>query len=448
VGTIHSPRPTSPSRLATQRGTAALTFLAIFLCIWLGVVLVHGKVASGPNARAFGSDFSMFWTAARVLEHGGNAYDSRLLYQAAHAYFSHHGLPIMQNRTLYRVANPPLLFYVLRPVANLAFQPIAWAWVLLTYCLVALGCVGALRFLGWAIYAVPLLFFLAMPQITFGVFYGNLQGFIFASLVGSLVLARHNPVAAGTLASLVWLKPHVGLPFVLLIALFHVPAPRKFLAGFGAATVFLFAATVAATGWHNLGLWTIQLLRADANIGEQPNLASLTGLYDRWAPSPVQVPLESLTLTLACVLTAMWWWKYRRDHPISVSSTAWLWFVWFLAVPYAHFPDEIVLTIPLLAIIPHEGRQIDGRSALIVGLMAVSVVLFPRTPPYVDPISLPLLAIAVVLFLRARGFTKASVLVPDDKQALSPAASHEQSPSVLSVHSAHLPETGHVRRGE
>jgi Glycosyltransferase family 87 len=426
AGATAAPNVRAP---AARRRVFVLAALSILLVLWLAVVYEHGKLRQGPNGRAFGSDFAIYWTAAHMLKDGGNPYDHVLLYNTERSLLHRQSLPIMPTQSIPTALNPPLFFWALRPLTGLPFQPTAWAWILSMYALAAIGFLAALRYLGWTVYLLPCLLFLAMPQVVFAAFYGNVQGLMLAAVGCSLLLIKRYPLVAGILSSLAWLKPQVGLPIVLLLVLFHSPSRQRFLIGFSAAFACLFALALVATGWHSLTLWVSQLVQFHGNMAAQPNIVSLTSLYVLWAPSPVRLALEILSFGMACALTGLWWRRCRNTGPTPILSSGWLWGVWFLAVPYAHFPDEILLAVPILALLGRNGHRVAyGLSATVLYIMLFSTVLFPRTLSPVEVLSLPLLAVTVCLALgtRARWYREEQDAEPDSRtpksawQALSP----------------------------
>jgi hypothetical protein len=338
-----------------------------------------------------------------MVRDGGNPYNHVLLYNTERSLLHRQGLPIMSVQSIPTGLNPPLFFWALQPLTGLPFQSAAWAWILAMYALAAVGFLAALRYLGWTVYLFPCLLFLAMPHVVFAAFYGNVQGLMFAAVACSLLLMKRYPVVAGMLSSLAWLKPQVGLPIVLLLALFHAPSRQRFLAAFSATVTCLFALTLVTTGWHSLTLWISELVQFHGNMAAQPNIVTLTSLYVLWAPLPVRLALEMLSLGIACTLTALWWWRRRKTDSTPILASGWLWGVWFLAVPYAHFADEILLAIPILALLGRNGHRVAyGLPATVLYVMLFSTVLFPRTLSPVEVLSLPLLAVTICLALSTR----------------------------------------------
>jgi len=76
--------------------------------------------------------------------------------------------------------------------------------------------------------------------------------------------------------------------------------------------------------------------------------------------------------------------------------------VWFLATPFAHFPDEILLTIPILALLGRDGQHLgQAIPVFVIYLLFFSLALFPVTLFHASPLSLSLAAVAGCLAVAA-----------------------------------------------
>jgi len=392
------------SRQRSRRRTFLIVApLLTLLVLWMWLFYAEGAYKGGPNGKAFGADYAMFLGAAQVLRDGGNPFDHTVLYRTERQMLARQALPILRHEPVVRVGNPPLFFWLLEPLTPLPFQPTALAWILAMYALAAAGFIACLRYLGWKRRFLPCLVFLLMPQVVLGVCYGNVICLVFAGSCWALALLKSRPFVAGMLLSLALLKPPVALPTVLLIALFHPGTRARMIAGFGTAVTLLFGLTVAAMGWRILVLWVGGLLGYSRDIAMEPDVSSLAGLYVRWASLPLHLGLQALFLGIAVALTGLWWWKYRNHREMVVLAVSWLWFVWFLATPYAHFFDEIVLTVPVLALIGRDGRNLSKRLPVWgLYIMFFSLFLLSWVPFQAQLLSLTLLAVMVCLVLAAR----------------------------------------------
>jgi hypothetical protein len=241
---------------------------------------------------------------------------------------------------------------------------------------------------------LPTVIFLLMPQVVLGAFYGNVVGIVFAAIGVSLLLSYRHPALAGALMCLAWLKPPIALPVVLLLGLFHVQQRTRFAAGFALGTVGLFLLTVFTSGWNSIGLWVHGLLRYSNDMGIQPDVISLTGLYVRWMPAAPRLILEALTLIAALVLTAHFWRTRRSDHAAFLTIAP-LWVLWMLASPYGHFFDEIILAIPMAAYLGQNGGRAAFRlpgTALYLLFFSLFFISWAPLRVYLLPIPLMLIA--------------------------------------------------------
>jgi Glycosyltransferase family 87 len=386
----------SQSRPSRLRIAAVLTPLLVFCLLWLFLWIRGGALQGGPSGSGYGADFAMFIGAARVMQVGANPYDHVTLYRTERLLLHRQRLRIIADHSIVRVGNPPLFFWALQPLLRFPFQSVAVAWIVATYVLTGLGCAAACVFLGWRRVLVQCLLFLLIPQVVLGAYWGNVVGLVFVGI--ALALARSYPFAAGMLVSVAWLKPQVALPAVLLMLLFHTGSRRRFAAGFLTACVLWLVATILTVGLGELGLWVRGLTTYSHDIAVQKEMPSLSGLYARWAGPHLRLALETTVIGVAAVLTAWTWWRWRRSSLVPMQAVAWLWFLWFLAAPYAHFQDEIILTAPLLSLLGRDGvsvaRPLPG---LVLYLTVLSPLFIVWSPLRMDLICIPLLAATLVM---------------------------------------------------
>jgi hypothetical protein len=385
------------------RGTPAwrvlgpLLVLQIFL--WLTLFLGVGIFRAGPNGKSLATDFAVFSGAASAVRHGANPYDNKVLYSYERRLLRGQHLAVTSNVGNVRAGNPPWFYWAIQPLTDLPFQPVALAWIAGLFLFSAVGLLAALRYFRLNRTAVPLAIFLLMPQVVLGACYGNIHGVLLAVLALGLMLGRRRPLAAGAVLGLAWLKPQLGLPLVALVILFHVQRPARVLAGFALSTAAQLALTLIVLGPATLGNWLNGLVSWSHSEGAEPNLASLVGLYAGWASYPVRLLLTSAFLLAASALTARVWWQRRGYVERPFLEVAWLWCIWFLAAPFAHFPDEVLLAIPILALLGRDAARLTNPwEALVLYLCFFSLALFPATVLSVNLLSVVVAVIAVILY--------------------------------------------------
>lgn len=397
---IGSETPARVQRFPWFRKRAVITPLLVLLAVWLWVVIEAAQVDGGPAGVGLASDFAIFYSASHLLAVHGNPYDPGQLYRAYTAILGSYHVPISANRGWVRVGNPPLFLWALEPLTKIPFRTVAWLWLGAMALASALGGLAALAAAGWTRRTVPLLVFLAMPQVIGGYFTGNVSPMVFLGLALSLAASRRFPFAAGALLGLAWLKPSVALPLVLLIVLFHTPGAKRAAAGFGMATCALILLSFAVLGPGSFVQWMNGLSAFSQSVGSQPEIAPLSGLYARWAPAGIRAGAEVVSLMVAAALTGWWWWRHRGKET-TMLDTGWLWFAWFLAVPYAHINDVILIMPPVLAILGVNARRATWPlAAAVLYLLFIGVLALPfRVPITIEP--LELLAAGVCLAIAA-----------------------------------------------
>lgn len=376
--------------------------LGILLALWVSVFLTSGSVRAGPNGNGLGGDFAIFLSGSQVLRDGGNPYDPVVLFHAERRLLTRQGIAAPEAQSFIRVGNPPLLFWLIQPMTRIPFAVAALVWMGCMAILCILGMLALLRTLDWKRRVLPLAVFIAMPQTVLAVYYGNVDAVVFAGVAFALALRKRIPLAAGALVSLTLLKPQVGLPIVGLIVLFSGTRRLRLSAGFLAGVCGLACLSVLATGPHEFLLWARALIGYSQQIGVQPDIASLAGLYVYSIGSGPRAILDSATLIVASALTAWWWFRLRGRNEFSLGITGWLWILWFLATPFAHFHDEILLTAPLLALAGRDGKGLsEWRPLAMLYLLISSLLLFPTARLHTDLQSLALLPILALAFLCA-----------------------------------------------
>jgi|SRR5450759_2504493 len=147
----------SRDRQAAGRRKAILLLspLLLFLAVFAALVASTIPRFGGPSGAAYGSDFAMFYEAAKVLDAGKNPYDANLLWHTERADFAKTGVKIPPDKALIEVGNPPVMFWALRPLTLLPFRTAGTIWTVTEYLFSFLGFLMLLRWLGWRKRIVP-----------------------------------------------------------------------------------------------------------------------------------------------------------------------------------------------------------------------------------------------------------------------------------------------------
>jgi Glycosyltransferase family 87 len=287
-----------------------------------------------PNAPCT-RDYVLYWATGQQLAHHANPYDPvacTLIERAA-------GLPLNLNPGLMR--NLP---WALPLVFPLGFLSLRVGWVL--WVLLSLACLVVSVHLLWIIYGRPrnrryLLGYSFGPALVC-VIYGQISLFVLLGLVLFLRLHRTRPFLAGISLWLCALKPHLFLPFgVVLVAWVLVSRSYKLLAGAAVAM----AASCAITFAIDPLAWTQYLQMAHSSGIEREYIPCLSYLL-RNRLSPHSVWLQYLPAALGCAWALAYFWPRRHAWDWLKNGSP-LMLVSMLAAPYSWIYDQ-GLVIPAL----------------------------------------------------------------------------------------------------
>jgi hypothetical protein len=314
-----------------------MRFLALACITIVGHLLVVGILATGMTDKgATERDFIAYWSAGQQLAHGANPYDSRGIH------LLEHGAGLSDDQNLRIMRNPPDAFFLVLPLGFVGPTPgiLLWLLALLASVSVSVGLLWTLNgrpdnyfhFLGYAF--LPVITCFKAGQV--GIFL--LLGIsLFASL------HRSRPFFAGTALLLCAIKPHLFLPFGLVLILWTaVHRQFRILAGFCVAL----AASCALSYHLDPPAWSqfSDLLRTGGVFDEPVPALSV---YMRLLIDPHTVWLEFIPVTLACGW-AVWYFWTRKDRWDWLDHGMLLLLVSVLCAPYSWLTDESVLLSAVL----------------------------------------------------------------------------------------------------
>jgi hypothetical protein len=241
-----------------------------------------------------------------------------------------------------------------------------------------------------------------MPPTFIGVVWGNNIPLCFAGLAGGLLCLRRRPFLAGLLFSIGWLKPTVVFPFVALLLLFCAPRWARVIAGIVAGTLVLLTGTLVTTGPSSLLAWSHALGGYSQSLGIQPQIVTLSAVVQD-APVAERLALQVGLVAVLSAVTLLVWFAWRNSRPVPLVSIAPLWCAWFLALPYAHRDDEIMLTIPVLVMLLIPG--VPRRFGIVSAYLVFSCVILLGTPVVGwEPLKLAGVGVCSLLAARAAGW--------------------------------------------
>lgn len=368
--------------------------LLIFL---IGMVVIHAALlwSVRDRLRAGYQDFTIFYTAGRIISEGGAA----RLYDA--------GLQLRVQRTAVPAApssllpynHPPFEAVIFAPLSKLKFFPAYLLWISINLLALA-GTVMLLRRYLPAVKAAGWPFSILTALAFFPVFTALFQGqdvvlllLLFASVFSSL--KRNSEFAAGCWLGLGLFRFQVVLPFALILLLRYAwPLAKASTAGWGrarrlggASGLFVGFATTGAilgllsilcVGWKEMLAYPKYILRVE-NVTVSPvalgNMPNLRGLIAGVLASKFPEIAVGLTVVLSIAILLFSAESWRNDpSPSHLDLRFSMALIASLLVSYHCYDyDLTLLLIPVLLI---GDRYQSGNLAYRWRLLAPMAVLF------------------------------------------------------------------------
>jgi Glycosyltransferase family 87 len=347
---------------AAARGRFRQRLLVLFL---LAMLIPYARqVISSPT---LGQDFRAFFAAATVVAHQGDPYNWPTLGATEYRLYDASGMIKPGDSTYYEfLAYPegPWLAFALVPITSLPW-PVAYAIFAVLLGLILLAAAfGTFALLGWprrrAALAAGCTLLSAVGFIN--LFMGQVSVIVFGAFMAAWLLAsRGRPWLAGAVLALVWMKPNIGLPLPLILALLEPAVARRMIGGFmvASAAIFGLAFTVLGTGFFE---WPLQVPRMwQAVQGVQPDMASVESFFYPGLSGWIKTAALLLTL-LAAVAYGSWAIRRARDaHSRGLTVLI----LWLFALPFVQSYD-LILLLPAVAVLL--GPRLDGWDDLTVEL--------------------------------------------------------------------------------
>jgi hypothetical protein len=348
----------APSSSKTKPDLADLT-IAIACALAVATTALFLAVIPLNRHLAGARDFVIYWATGQQLAHHANPYDPDRMRQLEH------GAGFAGQASLVNyMRNPPWGLPLALPLGFWSARVAALPWSLLMLGLLILS----VRIL-WAMVGRPRSHLVwlgyCFPPALVCVVMGQTSLFLLLGLVLFLRLERSHPFWAGSALWFCTLKPHLFVPFGIVLLLWIV-AGRKYRIVAGTAAAL--AVSCAVTAW------------IDPSAGSQYlHWAHTSGISNEFLPC-LGVALRNLinpnTKWLAfvpCLLGSLWalyYFRQHRDHWDWMEHGSLLMLVSILVAPYAWFYDQS-LALPALLL----GVSRTRSRALLATLGAIYIVI-------------------------------------------------------------------------
>jgi hypothetical protein len=355
----------------THRRRLRQRLLIIFL---IAMTIPYARqIVTSPTV---GQDFRAFFAAATVIAQHGDPYDWPSLARAEYQLYDAPQQLKPGDPGFYEfLAYPegPWLAFGLVPLTGLPWQAADAIYAALLFLVLLGASMLVFSTLGWRPSRAWLCSAcVALSAIGFiNLFMGQVSVMVFGGFIGAWWLARRgHGWWAGLVLACIWLKPNIGLPIPLVVALLEPAMARRVIAGFIGASAVIFGAAFAALG-TGFFEWPLQVPRMwQAVQGLQPDIASIESFfYPGLSGLPKTVALL-LSLTAAAAYAV---WALRRA-PDARTRGLTLLLVWLAALPFVQSYDMILL-LPLLAVLL--GPELTGWGEPTNELTVWAFLIFP-----------------------------------------------------------------------
>jgi hypothetical protein len=345
--TVHAPKWT-PFR----------AFVAFCLLVIGVLFLVFGMNDENIGVR----DYPEYWAAGQLLVHGGNPYDPAAILQLERL------AGATRKEALVSFSPPFALIWAL-PLGFFGSRTGAILWTLA----IVLSLIASLRILR-GMYTttatdsrIHLVGYLFAPVLAC-IMVGQLDLFLLLGLVLFLKLNLSRPMLAGAALLPFSMKPHLLLPFFLVILIWSV-VRRNYRVLLGASAAL--AAASLLVFFVDPRAWS-QYSQAMKTLQPTSLFIPALSVMLRVILAPQDVWIQFVPVILACIWAAWFFWT-RRNAWDWTDQGLLLILVSVLCAPYEWFFDQAIVLPAILASLT--ARENSGRTLAPFGLIAV-VALF------------------------------------------------------------------------
>jgi hypothetical protein len=345
--------------------------LVVFL---LAMLIPYGRQLL--TSSTVGQDFRAFFAAATVVAQHGDPYNWPTLAATEYRLYDAPLGLLPGNPAYYEfLAFPegPWLAYALVPATSLPWQAAYALYAVLLGLILLAASFLTFTLLGWSVRRAALgagcTLLCAVGFIN--LFMGQVSVVVFGAFIAAWLFAHAGrPRLAGAVLALVWLKPNIGLPLPVVLALLEPAVARRLLSGFVVASAAAFGLMAAVMGLHFLE-WPLQVPRMwQAVQGLQPDMASVESFFYPGLSGWVKTAALLVTL-LAAVGYGVW---AIRRAPDAHTRGLTLLILWLFALPFVQSYD-LVLLLPAIALLL--GPWLDGWEDPLVELTVWGFAVIP-----------------------------------------------------------------------
>ncbi|HWB33606.1 MAG TPA: glycosyltransferase 87 family protein [Acidobacteriaceae bacterium] len=330
-------------------------FLVVFSCALIFGFTAVGILHSLNQPDAPGNrDFVEYWAAARQIVHHANPYDPEALRQLALRV----GYP--PDKPVVVLPNPPIVLPLIALLGNLSALHSLWLWCSILLCALTASIWMVRKLSGRPPGLINLLAFTFAPGLIC-LMTGQMSIVILLGLVLFLFLQKKRPFLAGASLAFCALKPHLLIPFAVVLIAWALLG-RRFRIFAGAAVSLAAAALVAMV--LDLHVWSQYLGMMRSIRVDKAAIPCLSNALRR-AIAPDATWLQYAPVALACVW-ALDYYRRRRETWDWMAHGSLVVLVSVAVAPYSWMMDQVIVLPAILHAL------YVTRSRLLISVFAVA----------------------------------------------------------------------------
>jgi Glycosyltransferase family 87 len=337
-------------------------FLVVGICTVALTLTIVGISAALLGGHAAGSrDFVEYWASGHLLAHHANPYDGDAILGIERSVGYPSDLPVLI------MWNPPPALLLVLPLGFVGSRAgeLLWSLLLLASLFASVRMVWIMH--GRPNHLLNLLGYSFAPALVC-LLAGQVSLLVLLGLALFLRLHRSRPFLAGASLWLCLLKPHLFLPFGLVLLVWAIATRSYRVLGGVAAALGLSSGIVFLwdpLAWMHYG----QMMRTISTVRMQQEMIPCLSIMLRWAISSKTMWLQYLPSAFGCVW-ALAYFRKHYDHWDWMEHGSLLMMVSVLLAPYTWLMDQAVLIPALL----HGAYHTHSRNLLAILALASAVI--------------------------------------------------------------------------
>jgi Glycosyltransferase family 87 len=340
-------------------------FLAVFAVFLVATVIcVAGTVIGVLTARLAHHDTLCFWASGHLLIHASNPYDWKAIgkLEAALGFTA-------SNSEVFLTRNPPTALFLMAPLGLLGPRAGAMAWSLLMAMFLALSLLAIRAMPGPGFDRKYLLLACVFPPALCCIEVGQMGLILLLGLALFLRWHGSRPLLAGAALSLCAAKPHLFLPFGVVLLTWIVA--RKRWAVLGGALLALAAECAFAMAFdHAVWMHYRASMLTQLFVGEY---VPTVGVALRFLIDRTSMWLEFVPAAVACAWGLWYFWRNKQRWDWRTHGSL-LTLVSLVVAPYSWFTDQVIALPAILFALTGARQPRRGSLTLLLAVMSAGAI--------------------------------------------------------------------------